>query len=320
MKKSVKFFANLLFWIANLIIFGYSFSVVTTQLDDLKQITFVVAVNLLIAIYWGLRYLLKIKTLNKRQQLIYPVLFLAASFVIVFLFIENSFLAGLSAVSLLIIWNYIIGVILYGLHSYTQKKLQQQNLQSELALLRSQINPHFLFNSLHNIDALIKTEPETASNLLLKLSDIMRYMLYDANSNKVPLQKEIDHLENFLTLQYYRFKNKEIVTYKRTGDPENIQIAPMLLIPFIENAFKHFKHTGAEDKIDIALNINDHIVNLVCSNSFIPGDLNKDSISGIGLDTVKRRLELMYHGRYTLEISDKNNIFGIGLTIDTHDY
>jgi len=140
MKKSILFFVNLLFWIANIGIFAYATSLVITHLDDRMQIIFVLAVNLLIPIYWGLRYLLKIKTLNKRQQLIYPVLFLAASFLIVFLLIERSFLAGLSAVSLIIIWNYIISIILYGLHSYTQKKIQQQNIQSELALLRSQIN------------------------------------------------------------------------------------------------------------------------------------------------------------------------------------
>jgi sensor histidine kinase YesM len=320
MKKSIQLFANLLFWIANIVIFGYTTSIITTQLNDRRQITFFVAANLLIPLYWILRSLLRIKSLNKRQQFIYPVLFLAVSFLIVFLLIGRSFLAGLSAVSLIIIWNYIISLFLYGLHSYTQKKLHQQNLQSELALLRSQINPHFLFNSLHNIDALIKTEPETASHLLLKLSEIMRYMLYDANSDKVPLQKEIDHLENFLTLQNYRFKNKGIVTYKRTGDPENIEIGPMLLIPFIENAFKHYKSTGGEDKIEIALSINNHIVNLICSNRYNPGDLNKDSISGIGLDIVKRRLELMYHKRYTLEINDKNNIFDIRLSIDTHDH
>ena len=105
--------------------------------------------------------------------------------------------------------------------------------------MKRQLNPHFLFNTLNNIDALIRKDPEKASDSVMKLSWIMRYFIYEANADKVPLEKEIEYLESFIELQRIRYKHKEFIDYSRSGAVEGIEVAPMLFVPFVENAFKH---------------------------------------------------------------------------------
>jgi len=197
-----------------------------------------------------------------------------------------------------------------------QKKLEQQNLKTELALLRTQLNPHFLFNSLHNIDTLIKKDPDQASEQLLKLSDIMRYMLYDSNVDQIALQKEVEHIENFISLQELRLKDQSVIEFKKTGDFQSVNIAPMMLISFVENIFKHYKPNGVENKIIIRLEVLNGHLEFYCFNPYEVTDTNKDKTQGIGLDTVKRRLELIYPHKYSLKINDKNNTFEVDLKIN----
>jgi len=197
-----------------------------------------------------------------------------------------------------------------------QKKLEQQNLKTELALLRTQLNPHFLFNSLHNIDTLIKKDPDQASEQLLKLSDIMRYMLYDSNVDQISLQKEVEHMENFISLQELRLKDQSVIEFKKSGDFRSVNIAPMMLISFVENIFKHYKPNGVENKISIRLEVLNGNLEFYCFNPYEASDTNKDKTQGIGLDTVKRRLELIYPHKYSLKINDKNNTFEIDLKIN----
>ena len=206
-------------------------------------------------------------------------------------------------------------------HSLEQRKrveqLEKERLHSELALLRTQLNPHFLFNTLHNIDTLIETAPEQASGELLKLSDLMRYMLYDSDVEQISLQKEVEHLENYLALQRLRLPGPASIVYTKKGDFSKEQIAPMLLIPFVENCFKHFKPAeGTAIRIDISLS--GRKLHFSSSNPYDPADSNKDSSSGIGLETVKQRLELIYSNKYTLEIDNKNRIFDVRLSIDLY--
>lgn len=197
-----------------------------------------------------------------------------------------------------------------------QKKLEQQNLKTELALLRTQLNPHFLFNSLHNIDTLIKKDPDEASEQLLKLSDIMRYMLYDSNVEQINLQKEVEHMENFISLQELRLKDQSVIEFKKFGDFQSVNIAPMMLISFVENIFKHYKPNGVENKISIRLEVLNGHLEFYCFNPYELTDTNKDKTQGIGLDTVKRRLELIYPHKYSLRIDDKNNTFEVDLKIN----
>jgi len=183
-----------------------------------------------------------------------------------------------------------------------QQQLVNQNIQSEIALLRSQINPHFLFNTLNNIDSLITSAPKKASDSIMRLADIMRYMLYDSNTDLVPLEKEIDYLHSFIKLQLLRLRNQDFVSLNIKGDISGKLIAPMLIVPFVENAFKH----GDKSKnpgIIIDINVTNEKLKLWVSNPIsIDIEKNKDRTGGVGLVNVKRRLQLMYKNNYVLDI------------------
>ncbi|MDR0865747.1 MAG: histidine kinase [Candidatus Symbiothrix sp.] len=200
------------------------------------------------------------------------------------------------------------------------KELEKQNLQSELALLKNQINPHFLFNTLNNIDSLIKTNPNHASQSLIELSDMMRYMLYETKPERVPLQNELAHIENYMKLQKLQYANTQLVEYSVSGNPGEIKVAPMLFIPFIENAFKHCTDKEKIHAIRFSFEISPK--QIVFQSSNISDDkhlISKDSSNGIGLETVKRRLEILYPNRYSLQIDKKNDLFCISLSIDIDD-
>ncbi len=196
--------------------------------------------------------------------------------------------------------------------------LEIQNRKSELALLRSQVNPHFLFNTLNNIDALIRKDPEKASDSVMKLSAIMRYFIYEADTDKVPLQKEVDYLESFIELQRLRYTNDRFIEYRRNGSLEGILIAPMLFVPFVENAFKHGTRRNLSPGISITLDILPGKVRLEVWNYFEgEGNGNNHIGPGIGLTNVERRLKLLYPEKHRLEIEKRENRFIISLEIDT---
>ena len=200
------------------------------------------------------------------------------------------------------------------------KELEKQNLQSELALLKNQINPHFLFNTLNNIDSLIKSNPDHASQSLLELSGIMRYMLYETNTNRVFLQKELDYIDDYLKLQKIQYANSQLVDYSVFGNTEGIKVAPMLFIPFIENAFKHCTDKEKEHAIQFSMEITAKQIRFQSKNIANPNHrISKDGTSGVGLDTVKRRLAILYPNKHSLHINEKNNLFCIELNIETDD-
>jgi LytS/YehU family sensor histidine kinase len=197
--------------------------------------------------------------------------------------------------------------------------LEKQNAESNLALLRTQINPHFLFNTLHNIDTLIMDNQAKASKALIKLSDIMRYMLNESHLDHVSLEKELDYIENYISLEKLRIKNPNFVKYTITGDYKEIKIAPMLFLPFIENAFKHSVDTECENGLEISININKNFITLNCENKFDKTYSENDNTHGIGLDTVKKRLELIYPGKHKLKISKNDSLFKAELQIEVND-
>jgi len=183
-----------------------------------------------------------------------------------------------------------------------QNELENQNLHSELAQLRNQINPHFLFNTLNNIHTLISKDKKKASDAIIKLSDIMRFMLYDANAEKIPLDKEIEYLKSYISLQQIRLKNNDFVKFTVDGANKTLLIPPMLFISFIENAFKHGLKKGTVPGIIINFFIEKQYVKFECINYFVNNKTNKDKTEGIGLNNIKRRLELIYPNRHKLII------------------
>jgi LytS/YehU family sensor histidine kinase len=195
-------------------------------------------------------------------------------------------------------------------------ELEAQNKDSELALLRNQINPHFLFNTLNNIDTLISDNQEEASDAIMRLSEIMRYMLYDSNTRFVPLQKEISYLESYIALQKIRLKDPDFVKFNVQGNDRNRRIAPMLLIPFVENAFKHGAKDSSARGVFVGITAGYDFLDFVVENDINSSEnSSRDITKGIGLKNVTRRLDLIYKDQYQLETTTENNIFRVHLRI-----
>lgn len=227
------------------------------------------------------------------------------------------------------IWNELRLVIIFSIYSIliyitiswieTQKlksELINEKQSSELALLRSQLNPHFLFNTLNNIYSLVYKKSDDAPEAVMKLSSIMRYTLYDSNTDKVLLEKEIEFLKSFIELQLLRLKTDNFVEFNIKGNPEGITIPPMLFISFVENAFKHGNKKVESPGIIINLILDAHKINLEVTNYCkVPNMENTDIVGGIGLQNIKRRLELLYKEKHNLEILQHDNLFTVKLEI-----
>ncbi|WP_353132093.1 sensor histidine kinase [Pseudopedobacter sp.] len=181
--------------------------------------------------------------------------------------------------------------------------LEKQSLTAELSFLRSQINPHFLFNSLNNIYSLAYQKSDDAPTAILKLSEIMRYMLYESNDENVLLSKEINYLQSYIDLQKLRLKGEGQIELLVEGNIDSQVIVPLMLISFVENAFKHGVATDPEHPIKINISVFENNLLFTLSN-LKNKQLNKDKTGGIGMSNVKRRLDLTYPNRYKLNVEN----------------
>jgi LytS/YehU family sensor histidine kinase len=195
----------------------------------------------------------------------------------------------------------------------TQRDLENQRLTAELSFLKSQINPHFLFNSLNSIYSLAYQRSETTPDAILKLSEIMRYMLYECNDNKVSLEKELQYLQNYIDLQKIRFGEKAYIDFKISGRVDGQKIVPLLLIAFIENAFKHGVANNASSPIQILIEVDDSRLHFFAQNK--KHNNNRDNQGGIGLINVTRRLDLLYPESYKLNIINQPDIYSVELQL-----
>lgn len=200
------------------------------------------------------------------------------------------------------------------LNERIQRDLENQRLIAELAFLKSQINPHFLFNSLNSIYSLAYQRSETTPEAILKLSEIMRYMLYECNDNKVDLDKELQYLQNYIDLQKIRFGSKAFIDFKVDGNITDQKIEPLLLIAFIENAFKHGVANDINSPIKLLINVAGGKLHFYIQNK--KHNNNRDAVGGIGLINVQRRLDLLYPNRYSLKIRDEEYTYTCELSID----
>lgn len=194
--------------------------------------------------------------------------------------------------------------------------LNKRNYETEIALLKSQINPHFLFNTINNIDSLISINPTSASAYLNKLSDIMRFMLFETKTEKIPLSKEIEYIEKYLDLQKIRSSNEHFVNFSIQGDPSNVYIPAMLFIPFIENAFKHVSNKKTENAIRVSLHIDKQNLNFECENQFNEQGKIGLEYNGLGNSLIKKRIKLLYPNKHKLTIISKNNLYAVKLSLD----
>jgi len=199
------------------------------------------------------------------------------------------------------------------------QNLKEEKLEAELKFLKSQIHPHFLFNTLNNLYALTLDKSDQAPEVVMKLSSLLDYMLYEANDPKVSLEKEVKLIEDFLALESIRYGNSLEIDFNLRGSTSGYYIAPMLLLPFVENSFKHgLSKQSSKPWIKIDMLMERGLLHFKVNNS--QGRIKKDSkesyTEGIGLANVRRRLELIYQKNYSLKILDKEDYFEIDLFIN----
>jgi two-component system LytT family sensor kinase len=225
-----------------------------------------------------------------------------------FLFFNSSLFAIL-AFSLIFLGQHFFIVI------RQNELIRQQQTEMELSVLKSQIKPHFLFNVLNSIYALSLKKSEQTPEVVMRLSEILRFMLYEAKHEYVSLDKEIQMLRDYADIEKMRLARDQVLNFRCDDRIPPYQIAPLLLIPFVENAIKHGTNSIAERAfIDIDITMNDNTLHFSCRNNFKPLPRSQDS--GLGLENVRKRLQLLYPGQHNLDIKMSENIFEVLLIIN----
>ncbi|MDP1843722.1 MAG: sensor histidine kinase [Sediminibacterium sp.] len=198
-----------------------------------------------------------------------------------------------------------------------RKETENEKLNTELSFLKSQVNPHFFFNTLNNIYSLAIVRSDKTAPAVLKLSAIMRYILTETERSLVPLENEVDFLHNYIDLQQVRLTDKVQVEFTINGNTGELLIAPLILIPFVENAFKYGVSTKEKSSIKISLETNGNFIDFKSSNFIVQTENNMTENTGIGINNVKRRLELLYPGKHTLVAKEENGTYFVHLQINT---
>lgn len=199
---------------------------------------------------------------------------------------------------------------------YKNEALLHEKNAMELAYLRAQLNPHFLFNSMNNLYGLALSEPESTPDAILKLSELMRYVLYESNANRVSLTQEVRYLNSYIALEKLRHEGSVYIDFQVEGNLDGLQIAPLLLICFVENAFKHGTVSNPAAPVQLRLAVQNGHVHFHTRNQIVAK--NKDLTGGVGLPTVRRRLALLYPHRHQLTVSGAHGHFDCALELDTH--
>jgi two-component system, LytTR family, sensor kinase len=196
-----------------------------------------------------------------------------------------------------------------------KEALKEKNYEMEMALIKSQLDPHLLFNTINNIDALILKDAVAASDYLNKLSDIIRFMLYETKPDQIPLSKEIAYIEKYIALQKIRTANSNYVHFAVSGNIGSKQIAPMIFIPFIENAFKHTNNKKLENAISINICVKAQKIEFTCENKFDAKPTVQQPGSGLGNRLIQKRLSIIYAEKHVLEVTKSNDLYRVHLTI-----
>lgn len=215
--------------------------------------------------------------------------------------------------------NVVTVAVAIGIRHFIRvRQLKQQlkdekakNTEAELAWLKNQINPHFLFNTLNNISSLTQIDADAAQDAIAQLSDLLRYAMYETNKNTVPLGGEVEFMRNYIELMKLRCNEQTSVNYQLSTDSEQVEVAPLLFVSLIENAFKHGVSSGRPSAIGIKLEQHQGQLTFICDNTNYPKNDKDRSGSGIGIENTRRRLELMYADRYEWEQTLEDNIYHV---------
>jgi sensor histidine kinase YesM len=318
---------HILFWSASYYYLIHSFSI-TNNIERIDFIyTGVFHVTIVLAVYINL-YVLIPRLLGKKRYLLYALCVIALLAVtaqlniFIFSYAIDYFLPGYFFVSNFSFLQLVqFGFVYMGITTLLKLsrawfkllesknnviQLEKEKVNTELLFLKMQINPHFLFNSLNNIYSLTLKKDAMAPDSILKLAEVMRYMIYESNESMVPLQKEINYINNYIDLQRLRIRDNASIVFEITGNTESWYIAPLILLVFIENGFKHgIKATIHQSFVNILIHVNNDNLHMMVENSKgVIDHVEKDTFRGLGLENVKRRLELLYPGKYELMIND----------------
>ena len=209
-----------------------------------------------------------------------------------------------------------IGIALSIRYMMRRSERKQKEVEAELAWLKNQINPHFLFNTLNNISSLAQIDGDETQEAIMQLSDLLRYAMYETNKPRVPINGEVEFMQNYINLMKLRCNEMTTVNSTFNVQCSTLEVAPLLFISLIENAFKHGMNSNAPATIDIRLEQQDDMLIFNCDNTNNPKPTKDRSGSGIGLENTRRRLDLLYPGRYTWEQTiTPENIYHVKISI-----
>ena len=216
--------------------------------------------------------------------------------------------------------NGIVAMVMRGFISWygdirVKKELENKNLETELAFVKSQINPHFLFNTIHNIDILIGVDAQRASSYLNRLSDMLRFTLYEAGNDEVPLVREVAYIRQYVELQKIRTANAQYVEFEVSGSMDSVMIRPMILISYVENAFKHSAGVNDGCVIRIRMQLEDDALIFSCENRYRDQVAENRKEGGLGNALLKKRLGLSYPGRHQLAITTDEGWYRVHLKL-----
>jgi hypothetical protein len=238
---------------------------------------------------------------------------------------QGVFMVLVSIMSLNAFANGVVALVMRGFISWygdlaLKEELVRKNHEMELKLVKAQIDPHFLFNSLNNIGELIETGADKAALFLHKLSDILRFMLYETKKTRIPIAEELSYLEKYIALQQIRIANPDHITVSFPENIDGVLIEPMILIPFVENAFKHAPVQKTGNVIRVELTKDENGICFLCNNlRNRPADPDP-SKSGLGNSLIERRLQLLYPGTHSLEVTDTGTNYHVKLILLPNAY
>lgn len=342
MKKSIVFLIHISFWFFYLLLQfiilaaatqGFSYGIGLSKIVKL-DVCYVLIPSIIV--FYSFYFLLFPKFIKTRKivtSIIYGILISIFSVSVGSLFLMLFFGANIMikegfwnffteifSMLLVVLVVGVLSIVIKGFITwYDELKLKDEltlrNHKIELALVKSQLDPHFLFNTINNVDVLIFKDAQLASEYLNKLSDILRFMLFETKTEKIPLSKEIAYIEKYIALQKIRTSNDNFVSFTVSGICANKSIPPMLFIPFIENAFKHVSTKKAKNAITISMTIEDSRISFLCENEFKENNTSSVEHSGLGNDLIRKRIELIYPKSHKLAIVTENNTYKVNLIL-----
>ena len=326
-----RIFQHVLFWCLSLLILINVLKVSA----EVKQIDLVYAalfhIPIVLIVYFNLRVLFPL-LLEKGRYFLYGIFVMAAIaadagfYLILFDNWIDHILSGYYFIAYYSFWDISLYFVIYLFLTsllrlargwFRLQEIETEKTLAELKALKSQVNPHFLFNSLNSIYSLSRKNSPKTPEKIIQLSDLMRHIIYESDADFIPLSKEIEMIRNYIDLQNLRTSEKEKINIEVVGDIENKKVAPLVFLPFVENSFKHGLKSGAEKAyVNIKVEVLGKILNFEIENSKgYTADIKDSNYQGIGIENVKRRLELVYPGSYHLKIADDEKKFSVNLRL-----